>query len=62
MSNFYQHIHSITNPDQLNELKESIKNQVVEPNLRWDERMILYKQVQLINERITELLQMKKEA
>lgn len=62
MSNFCQQIHSITNWHQLNELKENIKNQVTNPTLRWDERMVLYKQVQLINERMAELLQMKEEA
>ncbi|RKD21695.1 hypothetical protein BEP19_13760 [Ammoniphilus oxalaticus] len=55
MKEFMLQIESITSCSQLQSLKESIKDEVIHPQLRWDERMILYKQVQLINERITQL-------
>ena len=58
--NFINRIQSITNYRELQTLKESIKDQVINPRLRWDERMVLYKQVQLINERIAKLNSMSK--
>ena len=36
-------------------LKNQIKDSVIDPSLRWDERMILYRQVQFINQRIKEI-------
>lgn len=60
LNNFVNSIQSVTNQNELHQLKESIKDQVMNPNLRWDERMVLYKQVQLINEWMTKLEQMSK--
>ena len=36
-------------------LKNQIKDSVIDPSLRWDERMVLYRQVQFINQRIKEI-------
>jgi hypothetical protein len=47
-------ISSIQNIKELIEIKEQIKNQITE-KMTWQERMELYKQIQLINERIEEL-------
>jgi hypothetical protein len=38
-------------------LKENFKDQVLDPDITWQDRMELYKQIQLINERIEELKQ-----
>jgi len=57
---FINKIQSMTNISELQTLKESIKDQVINPRLRWDERMVLYKQVQMINERMSKLDRMSK--
>jgi hypothetical protein len=37
------------------EIKNQIKDLVIDSSLRWDERMVLYRQVQFINQRIKEI-------
>jgi hypothetical protein len=59
IDSFIENLHEISELHQLNEMKEQIKNQVMDPTLRWDQRMVLYKQVQLINDWVT-YLQTKK--
>lgn len=41
--------------EELNSLKEKIKNAIVDPELNWEYRMLLYRKVQLINDRIKEI-------
>ena len=55
LTKFKNQIQTITCFHELQLLKESIKDEVMNPLLRWDERMVLYKQVQLINEWISQL-------
>lgn len=53
-----QFLHQLVKIDNINELKawkEKIKNQVTQSHITWQKRMILYKQVQLINEQIHKL-------
>jgi hypothetical protein len=45
---------SVKDLNTLTSKKEQIKNQVME-NITWQQRIELYRQVQLINERIEEL-------
>lgn len=52
---FNRKIESIACLEQLHRLKQSIKDEVVNPRLRWDERMLLYERVRLINERVAYL-------
>jgi hypothetical protein len=49
---FYLHVISLTDIEELERLKEELKDQVVHPDLNWQERMELYKRVQFIMERI----------
>jgi hypothetical protein len=49
-----EELRCIFDVELLNDLKGKIKNQVT-GNITWQERMNLYKQVQLINERIHNL-------
>ncbi|HJV44923.1 MAG TPA: hypothetical protein VJ824_04265 [Bacillota bacterium] len=55
MEQFMKEIHTISNRRMLEQLKSNIKDQVTDNTLRWDERMVLYKKVQLINQWILEL-------
>jgi hypothetical protein len=55
MEQFIQEIHAIYNPSTLEELKSHLKDKVTDMSLRWDERMMIYKKVQLINQWLSEL-------
>jgi hypothetical protein len=55
MKQFNQEIRSVTDIEQLLQLKKEIKDHVTSPALHWSERMVLYKKVQLINEWVSEL-------
>lgn len=56
MDQFLYQLWKINSIDELNAWKEKIKNQVIQSHITWQKRIILYKQVQLINERIQELM------
>lgn len=47
----------ITNMLELIDIKEKLKNSVMDPMLNWQERMELYQSIQGINERIQNLNQ-----
>jgi hypothetical protein len=49
---FYLHVISLTDIEELERLKEELKDQVVHPDLNWQDRMELYKRVQFIMERL----------
>ncbi|MEW9672727.1 hypothetical protein [Ammoniphilus sp. 3BR4] len=51
---FNKKVGSIDDIEWLIYRKETIKNAIIE-DVSWEVRMILYKQVQLINERVNEL-------
>ncbi|RXT06255.1 hypothetical protein [Ammoniphilus sp. CFH 90114] len=55
MRSFIHELHLISDLTQLVDLKEQIKQQVMEKELNWQYRMNLYRKVQLINERIVQL-------
>lgn len=55
MRSFIHELHLISDLTQLVDLKEQIKQQVMEKELNWQYRMNLYRKVQLINERIDQL-------
>jgi hypothetical protein len=52
MKNFCKYINSIEYIQLLEQLKEKIKDEVIRPDHNWQSRLILYKKVQLITERI----------
>jgi sensor domain CHASE-containing protein len=58
MSMSKEELLNINDVDQLKDLKEQLKNQVI-GNITWQERINLYKQIQLINDRIQNLILMK---
>lgn len=55
LSKFHNEIYLIDQSERLVSLKEELKNEIKDPLLKWEARMILYKKVQLINDRIVEL-------
>ncbi|MBP1933954.1 hypothetical protein [Ammoniphilus resinae] len=52
---FEMEIESLRDIGLLQEKKKQIKDSVINPDLNWNSRMELYKQVQLINMRIEKL-------
>ena len=52
---FEMEIESLKDIGLLQEKKKQIKDSVINPDLNWNSRMELYKQVQLINMRIEQL-------
>jgi len=52
---FEMEIESLKDIGLLQERKKQIKDSVINPDLNWNSRMELYKQVQLINMRIEKL-------
>ena len=55
MGVFEKELYAIKNTVQLIQIKNAIKDKVTDPQLRWDERMVLYQQVQMINDWIIQL-------
>lgn len=55
MEDFLNETNSIFSIESLIHKKEQIKNHVMDKEVAWELRIILYRQVQLINERITHL-------
>lgn len=49
------HLNEIADIEVLFSLKEQIKQRIVEPQIHWEKRIELYKQVQEINQRIQQL-------
>ncbi|RXT05824.1 hypothetical protein [Ammoniphilus sp. CFH 90114] len=60
MDEFQTEIYTISNITALEDIKKIIKDQVVDPTICWQERMLLYRKVQVINERITFLGETRK--
>lgn len=56
MKSFLNEINAIYDIDVLSSKKEAIKAQIIQP-IHWAERIELYSQVKLINERIQQLQQ-----
>ena len=52
---FEMEIESLKDIGLLQEKKKQIKDSIINPDLNWNSRMELYKQVQLINMRIEKL-------
>lgn len=55
LNKFWNDISLIGNIELLKAEKEIIKNSITDTSINWVERMIRYKKVQLINERIIEI-------
>jgi transcriptional regulator CtsR len=55
MQRFQDEIESLYDIGTLTEKKNKIKDSVVNPELSWNTRMMLYQQIQLINVRIEKL-------
>lgn len=55
MQGFIAEITNIDNMEELVALKEQIKEQIIQHNLHWKDRIMLYKKVQLINDYIQKL-------
>jgi hypothetical protein len=52
MRNEEYNIELITDIDILTDIKENLKQDVLDPNLKWSERMDLYQAIHNINKRI----------
>lgn len=55
MEEFLAEIYAINRISTLESIKKNIKDQVVDPLLGWQDRIILYRKVQIINEYILHL-------
>ncbi|MGG1664360.1 hypothetical protein [Brevibacillus sp. NRS-1366] len=55
MNHFHLYINSVNDVSELERIREEIKEQVVDPQLNWQSRMLIYSQVQFVTERITML-------
>lgn len=55
MNSFKDEIETLRDIETLLRKKNKIKDSVVSPHLKWDSRMELYEQVQMINSRIAHL-------
>ncbi|MBN6188977.1 hypothetical protein JQN58_19165 [Aneurinibacillus sp. BA2021] len=55
MKDFEKEISSITDIEYLLSIKEALKTQIIPETVHWEDRMTLYKKIQLINERIKQL-------
>ncbi|WP_134704075.1 hypothetical protein [Ammoniphilus sp. YIM 78166] len=55
MEEFLAEIYTINQISILESIKKNIKDQVVDPSLGWQDRIILYRKVQIINEYILHL-------
>ncbi|MEW9671070.1 hypothetical protein [Ammoniphilus sp. 3BR4] len=55
LNKFWNDISLIGNIELLKAEKDIIKNSITDASINWVERMIRYKKVQLINERIVEI-------
>jgi hypothetical protein len=52
MSNHAYNLECITDLEVLVDIKENLKKDVLDPNLKWYERLELYQAIQNINKRI----------
>ncbi|WP_167577771.1 hypothetical protein [Ammoniphilus sp. YIM 78166] len=55
MKLFVEEIQRIYDRDSLTDLKEQLKDQVVDPSLSWQSRMDLYEKIKWINLRLEHL-------
>ncbi|MEW9669153.1 hypothetical protein ABLT31_09920 [Ammoniphilus sp. 3BR4] len=55
MDEFTLYLNSINDIEELNDIKEEIKNQVINSEITWQERIELYRRVRSINLRIKQL-------
>ncbi|WP_289140254.1 hypothetical protein [uncultured Brevibacillus sp.] len=55
MDHFYKYIDSVRDVNELERLREQIKDQVIDPALNWESRMPIYRKVQVVTERIEHL-------
>lgn len=55
MDHFYKYIYSVRDVNELERLREEIKDQVIDPALNWESRMPIYRKVQEVTERINHL-------
>ncbi|MFE1627009.1 hypothetical protein ACFLFF_09720 [Brevibacillus reuszeri] len=55
MDHFYKYIDSVRDVNELERLREEIKDQVIDPALNWESRMLIYRKVQVVTERIDHL-------
>ncbi len=59
MNSFKNEIETLSDIESLLRKKNKIKDSVVSPHLKWQSRMQLYEQVQMINLRIAHLITQK---
>lgn len=55
MNHFHTYINSVNDVSELERIREEIKEQVLDPQLNWQSRMLIYSQVQFVTERIKSL-------
>lgn len=55
MDHFYKYIYSVSDVNELERLREQIKEEVIDPTLNWESRMPIYRKVQVVTERINHL-------
>lgn len=55
MVNFLEKVENLTDIADLISLKEQLKDEIMAPTLSWEERIVLYRQVRIINEKIASL-------
>ena len=55
MDHFYKYIDSVRDVNELERLREEIKDQVIDPALNWESRMPIYRKVLVVTERINHL-------
>jgi len=55
MNHFHTYINSVSDVSELERIREEIKEQVLDPQLNWQSRMLIYSQVQFVTERIKSL-------
>jgi len=55
VDHFYKYIYSVRDVNELERLREEIKDQVIDPALNWESRMPIYRKVQVVTGRIDHL-------
>lgn len=53
MKNFLKELDRINNKEALISMKEQYKDQTMDNSITWEKRMLLYKKIQMINEKLS---------
>lgn len=53
MKNFLNQLEMVNNKEELISMKEQFKDQTMDKSLTWEKRMLLYKKIHMINEKLS---------